>query len=68
MEPKFRVKNISMSPLGDFFCISGDGVMSIWGRDNEASTSFYNFMHYSNEECKELISGIMKKINLGNII
>lgn len=62
------MKNISMSPIGDFFCISGNGVMSVWGRNNEASTSFSNYIHYSKEESKDLISGIMKKVALGNII
>jgi hypothetical protein len=57
-----------MSPIGDFFCISGDGHLSIWGRDNEASTSFSNFIYYSREEQKNLISGVMKKIALGCIV
>jgi hypothetical protein len=62
------IRNLCVSPIGDFFVISGDGVLSLWGRDNEGSSSFSNLILYTREEQKIILAAVLKKINLGNII
>ena len=57
---KMPIKNLCLSPIGDFMCISGDGVMSIWGRDSEALGSFSNMIYYSRDEVKGIMSSIIK--------
>lgn len=48
--------NLSLSPIGDFLCVSGEGILSFWGRDNEVFNSFSNLIYYSREKTKTIMA------------
>jgi hypothetical protein len=62
------IKNLNLSPIGDFFSISGDGVMSIWTRDSLNDYSYSNFMYFSREESKNILATLIKQKPIGVII
>ena len=37
---KIMVRNLSMSQIGDFFSMSGDGFMTVWIRDTPNDFSY----------------------------
>jgi hypothetical protein len=39
-EVKILVRNLSMSQIGDFFSMSGDGFMTVWIRDTPNDFSY----------------------------
>ena len=57
-----------MSSLGDYFSISGDGILSVWGRDSESLGSYSNLILYTKEESKNILAASIKQLPLGNII
>ena len=63
------VRNLNLSTIGDFLAISGDGIFSVWSRDNPTDCSFSNFLYYSRAETKNIYAAILKqKPTLGSII
>ncbi len=67
-EIKWPIKNLNMSPIGDFFALSGNGVMSVWSRDSPSDYSYSNFVFYSREENKNIFAAIIQQKPLGLII
>lgn len=62
------IRNLNLSAIGDFFVISGPGLMSVWSRDSPTDYSFSNFIYYSTEEKTSLLAAVIKQKKLGNII
>ena len=67
-ELKIPVRNLDISPIGDFFAISGDGFFSIWNRDNPSIFSYSNLFYYSKEQNKNVLASVVKEAPLGNIL
>ena len=63
------IRTLNLSAIGDFFVISGNGIMNIWSRDTPQDYSFSNFIYYSREETKNtVLAAVLKtKQNLGSI-
>jgi len=62
------VRNINLSPIGDFICMTGYNVLTIWSRDSEAVQSFSNVLYYSKEEPKDVFASVIKQKELGIIV
>jgi len=59
------IKNLNMSSIGDFFSISGDGLLSLWTRDGPNIFSYSNAIYYSREENAKILATIIKQKDLG---
>ena len=62
------IRNLNVSPLGDFLSISGNGILSVWTRDGDHAHSYSNFIYYSKEENKNIMAAIIKQQPIGNIV
>ncbi|CDW90006.1 wd-40 repeat-containing protein [Stylonychia lemnae] len=67
-ELKMPIRNLNMSPIGDFFAISGDGLLSVWTRDGPNIYSYSNAIYYSREENAKILASIIKQKDLGTIV
>eukprot|EP00347_Sterkiella_histriomuscorum_P004436 403360465 len=67
-EIKMPIKNLNMSPIGDFFAISGEQVLSIWTRDGQNNFSYSNAIYYSSENDIKVLAAVIKQKELGSII
>jgi len=54
------IRNLNMSSIGDFFAISGDGLLSLWTRDGPNIFSYSNAIYYSREENAKILATIIK--------
>jgi hypothetical protein len=64
----YPIRNLTLSPIGDFLAFSGDGFFSVWTRDSGSLQSFSSFLYYSREENKNVMASIIKKIPLGDVV
>lgn len=53
------VRNLSLSEIGDFFSMSGDGFMTVWVRDTPTDYSYSQFIYYSRDDPKGVIASII---------
>jgi hypothetical protein len=66
---KLDVRNLSMSPIGDFFSMTGDGFMTVWIRDTPTDFTYSQFVYHSREDTKGIIAQVIKQLpTLGSII
>jgi hypothetical protein len=62
------IRNISLSPIGDFMVLSGQHLLTVWSRDSETLQSFSNIIYYSKEEAKGIMASVIKQIELGDVM
>lgn len=68
-EVKINARNLSMSQIGDFISMSGDGFLTVWNRDTPNDYSYSPFVYYSREDPKGIMASvIMHKPNFGFFI
>lgn len=54
------IRNLNLSAMGDFFSISGDGILSVWGIDSESLGSYSNLILYTKEDTKNILAASIK--------
>ena len=63
------MRNLSISQIGDFFCLTSDGVMTVWIRDTPTDFSYSQFVYYSREDPKGAIASVIKhQPTMGNVV
>lgn len=53
------VRNLSISPIGDFVSMSGEGFMTVWVRDTPSDFSYSQFVYFSKEEVKGVMATVI---------
>ena len=56
---KEMVRNLSISPIGDFVSMSGEGFMTVWVRDTPSDFSYSQFVYFSKEEVKGVMATVI---------
>lgn len=54
------VRNLSISQIGDFFSMSGDGFLTVWVRDTPTDFSYSQFVYQSREEPKNVVAQVIR--------
>jgi hypothetical protein len=57
---KLMVRNLSLSNIGDFIAMSGDGFMTVWVRDSPVDFCYSQFIYHSKEETKGEMARFIK--------
>lgn len=64
-----QVRNLSVSRIGDFLAMSGDGFLTVWVRDTPVDFSYSQFVYHSREDTKGVIAQVLRQdVTLGSVV
>jgi hypothetical protein len=63
------VRNLSVSQVGDFFAMSGDGFLTVWVRDSLVDFCYSQYIYHTRDDTKGVISRFLKQVpKMGSFI